>query len=156
MRVSRICLLATAAVALTMASCDGRKVYDSFAHTPLSGWERNDTVTFCVPAVEEEGTYGLFLNMRTANNFPFTNITMIINRSVSPSGLHCADTMKCVLADRGGHSTGKGINIYQYRFRIASDCLEKGNSLCVKVNHNMRREILPGIADVGLTVERER
>ena len=147
--------MATAVAALSMAACDDKRVYDNFVHTPLSGWERNDTVTFCVPAMEEEGTYGLFLNMRTSNSFPFTNITMTVNHSVIPSGRRCTDTLKCVLADRGGHSLGKGINLYQYRFRIATASFRRGDSLCVNVNHGMRREILPGIADVGLTVEKE-
>lgn len=141
---------------MAFASCNGRKVYDRFEHTPLLGWERNDTVTFRVPAVEEDGRYSLVLNMRTDNSFPFTNITMIVNRYVSPSGLHSADTLKCQLANHRGQSLGKGINLYQYSFRISSEQLAKGDSLSVTVNHNMMREILPGVSDVGLTIEKER
>ncbi len=156
MKVSRIFLLTVVCFVVMLMSCNGRKVYDSFEHTPLYGWERNDTVTFCVPAVEDDGTYSLYLNLRTDNNFPFTNITMIVNRSVSPSGLHCTDTLKCQLADYRGQSLGKGINLYQYTFPISTAQLAKGDSLSVKVNHNMMREILPGISDIGLTIKKER
>lgn len=156
MKVSHIFLLPIVIVAMAFASCNGRKVYDRFEHTPLLGWERNDTVTFHVPAVEEDGKYSLVLNLRTDNSFPFTNITMIVNRYVSPSGLHSADTLKCQLANHRGQSLGKGINLYQYSFRISSEQLAKGDSLSVTVNHNMMREILPGVSDVGLTIEKER
>ncbi len=155
MKRSRIFLLMMVAVVVMFSACDGKKVYDSFAHTPLNGWERNDTVVFSVPAMEQDGTYGMYLNLRTDNSFPFTNITMIVNCNASQSGLHCTDTLKCQLADYRGQSLGKGINLYQYRFRIASEQFSKGDSLSIKVNHNMMREILPGISDVGLTIERE-
>ena len=29
-----------------MSSCTGNKVYDKYQHTPISGWEKNDTLKF--------------------------------------------------------------------------------------------------------------
>ena len=155
MKVRIITLFVAVAVLAATASCDRKKVYDKYVSAPLSGWERNDTVNFNVPPVKQGGNYSMSINLRTDNSYPFTAITVVVNRKVLPSGWLRADTLKCKLMDRGGHSLGKGINLYQYRFRIATASFRRGDSLCVKVNHGMRREILPGIADVGLTVEKE-
>lgn len=138
-----------------MTACDGRKVYDQYVSTPLSGWERSDTVKFGVPPVEQEGSYSLSLNLRTDTRFPFTSITMIVDRKSVPSGLHDVDTLRCELTDRRGRSLGKGINLYQYTFDMTPCRLNAGDSLCVSVSHDMMRETLPGIADVGLTVRQE-
>ncbi len=32
--------------ALALTSCTGGKVYDCYQHTPVGGWERNDTLMF--------------------------------------------------------------------------------------------------------------
>ena len=41
--------------AVCLASCTTNTVYDSYSHTPLTGWEKNDTLTFCVPKLREAG-----------------------------------------------------------------------------------------------------
>jgi gliding motility-associated lipoprotein GldH len=154
-KVRLITLFVAVAVLAATASCDRKKVYDKYVSAPLSGWERNDTVNFNVPPVKQGGNYSMSINLRTDNSYPFTAITVVVNRKVLPSGWLRADTLKCKLMDRGGHSLGKGINLYQYSFSLPSHHLDAGDSLHVSVNHNMMREILPGIADVGLTVSQE-
>ena len=32
--------------AMLLTSCNKQKVYDSYQHTPVAGWERNDTLKF--------------------------------------------------------------------------------------------------------------
>lgn len=148
--------LVAAVIALTaLASCNGKKVYDSFVHNPLTGWERNDTVAFKVPAVKAEGTYGMVLKLRTDNSFPFTGVVLIVNQTIIPANKMYSDTLTCSLTDRRGHSLGKGVNLYQHEFRISDRQLSAGDSVYVTVHHNMMREILPGIADVGLMVNKE-
>ena len=40
-----------------MAACNGGMVYDRYTNTPVSGWEKNDTLYYSVPAVKSGGTY---------------------------------------------------------------------------------------------------
>jgi len=146
-----IVLMAVAA----MASCDRRKVYDSYVHSALSGWERNDTVSFGVPAVDAQGLYDVTLKMRTDNSFPFTNVMLVVDQTVIPSHKRYSDTLYCAVANRSGHSLGNGINLYHHEFHVAQRRLNAGDSLYISVRHNMMREILPGITDVGIMVRRQ-
>ncbi|MBP7359673.1 MAG: gliding motility lipoprotein GldH, partial [Prevotella sp.] len=47
-----------------------------------------------------------------------------------------------------------GISYYQYNFNISHIELHKGDSIHVCIRHNMKREILPGISDVGFSLGR--
>ena len=44
-----------------LAACIGNKVYYRYDHTPLNGWEKNDTLTFSVPKMPTEGLYNSHL-----------------------------------------------------------------------------------------------
>ena len=59
------------------------------------------------------------------------------------------------LTDEKGNAIGKGINYHQYRFPVSSFDLNNGDSLVVNIRHDMKREILPGICDVGLIMKRK-
>ena len=40
-----------------LASCFQRTVYDEYAHTPIAGWEKNDTLSFEIPPILTTGYY---------------------------------------------------------------------------------------------------
>lgn len=54
-----------------LAACIGNKVYYRYDHTPLNGWEKNDTLTFSVPKMPTEGLYNSHLLLRVSQGYPF-------------------------------------------------------------------------------------
>lgn len=138
--------------ACAASSCNGNKVYDKYAHTPIAGWEKNDTLSFGVPRMKTSGTYRSELGLRINNSYPFTGLTLIVEQHVYPANILTKDTLKCTLTDKMGHHNGKGVNYYQYKFGISRISLNRGDSLHVNVRHDMKREILPGISDVGISL----
>ena len=132
-----------------ICSCTGNKVYDKYQHTPIAGWEKNDTLKFEVPRMKNDGVFLANLGLRINGSYPFMGLTLIIDQTVYPSHLTKSDTINCNLIDKGGNSKGLGISYYQYNFTIDKISLSKGDSLVVSVRHNMKREILPGISDIG-------
>ena len=40
-----------------LSACSGSTVYDEYAHTPIAGWEKNDTLSFEVSPLLEPGHY---------------------------------------------------------------------------------------------------
>lgn len=34
------------AIVHILSACSGSTVYDEYAHTPIAGWEKNDTLSF--------------------------------------------------------------------------------------------------------------
>lgn len=65
------------------------------------------------------------------------------------------DTVNCKLTDRHGNASGTGVNFHQYRFPITELQLQDGDSIHIRVRHDMKREILPGISDVGISLRRK-
>lgn len=138
--------------AAVMAGCTGNLVYKKYEHAPVSGWEKNDAITFRVPKAKAEGDHQAMLMLRTNDSYPFMNLTLIVEQKVSPTGTTYTDTLKCTLTDDQGNNKGQGLSYHHFTFPIRALPLADGDSLTVRVRHNMKREILPGISDVGYSL----
>ena len=136
------------------ASCDN-KVYDIYNHTPISGWEKNDTLSFKIQKMAENGRYGIDLGLRINEAYPFMGLTLIVEQRIFPSRVLKTDTLNCELIDNSGNTKGPGVSYYQYNFHVCDMDLNKKDSIYITVRHDMKREILPGISDVGIIIEQE-
>ncbi len=136
-----------------MASCRGRVVYDAYAHTPTTGWEKNDSLVFSVPPVATAGTYRMSIGLRINDLYPFTALSLELRQT---AGSHTyTDTLHCALADDGGKLVGRGVGYLQYMFRLRELELDEGDTVHVRLRHIMKREILPGVADVGVKITKK-
>ena len=140
----------TAAVAV---SCATDTVYYSYAHTPVAGWEKNDTLTFNIPGMAAPGTYSQQVGLRMTSALPLTSISLIVEQRIMPRGKVLTDTIKCPITDIRGNFLGDGISSFQYMFPLREVTLNKKDSIHVSIRHNMKREILPGVSDIGLKME---
>lgn len=140
-------LLLTAAI---LSSCGGRKAYVKYRHTQLSGWEKLDALAFDVPAMKRGGGYDMTLGMRINKDFPFMSLTLIIEHEILPSHVTASDTLQCRLIDEHGKPESNGISYHQYVFPVRRLNLSEGDSLHITVHHNMKREVMQGIGDVGI------
>ena len=145
-----VSVVMTAAVAV---SCATDTVYYSYAHTPVAGWEKNDTLTFNIPGMAAPGTYSQHVGLRMTSAFPFTSISLIVEQRIMPRGKVLTDTIKCPITDIRGNFLGDGISSFQYMFPLREVTLNKKDSIHVSIRHNMKREILPGVSDIGLKME---
>lgn len=146
--------LIIAVAAACFSACNGKKIYHGFDHTPLAGWEKNDTLLFSVPRLTTGGEYSSDLMLRINETYPFMGLTLIVEQKVIPGGMTYCDTLKCRLMNEKGYSKGQGISYYQYVFHVNEMSLEQGDSLQISIRHDMKREILPGISDVGMKITR--
>lgn len=145
-----LCIITT-----MVASCTTNTVFDSYAHTPLMGWEKNDTLTFNIPQLYADGEYEEQVGLRMTNTFPFTSISLIVEQHVYPRNKIVTDTIKCPITDQRGNFLGNGVSAYQYMFPLKTITLSKGDSIHVSIRHNMKREILPGVSDVGIKIDKK-
>jgi gliding motility-associated lipoprotein GldH len=141
-------------VACGLTSCDRLPIYSHYEPTPITGWEKNDTICFGIPPVKEAGYYKEELGLRINEDYPFLGLCLIVQQTVLPSGYCHYDTLNCHLIDKKGTIRGTGINHYQYTFHVNTIRLAEGDSLHILVKHNMKREIMPGITDVGMQIEK--
>ena len=137
-------------VALILVSCDRKTIYSHYEHTQLSGWEKNDTLIFNISPVDEGGIYHEEVGLRINDLYPFMSLNLVIDHLNLTQGTVKRDTLNCSLIERDGRVKGKGVSFYQYNFHLNDLDLRAGDSLSINIRHNMKREILPGIADVGI------
>ena len=141
-------------VALALTSCNRKTIYSHYEHTPIAGWEANDSLTFDVKPITTEGIYDETVGLRISSAYPFMGLTLIVDQQL-PVGIHYIDTLHASLIDHDGTIQGLGISFFQYDFLLRSLPLNKDDSLHICIRHNMKREILPGISDVGITLTRK-
>ena len=139
---------------MMLVSCGDSIVFSHYESTPVRGWERNDTLSFNIERIHETNLYAEEIGVRITTDYPFKGLSLVVEQTVQPSNTTITDTLNCDLIDDIGHAHGKGINHYQYLFPLTTLKLNKGESVHVAIHHCMKREILPGITDVGLTLSR--
>ncbi len=146
-------LLPVMFVAAVVSACGGETVYDKFVSMPSDGLEKNDTAVFDVPPAASSGRYIREVGLRIAAAYPFTSLSLEVCQTVEPGHRVSVDTLDCRLYDDDGNVLGHGISVYQYGFALPDIDLQKGDSLHVRVRHVMKREILPGITDIGFSLK---
>lgn len=140
---------------MLLTACNKRTVYYHYEHTPLTGWERNDTISFVVGPIGEDGLYEEEVGLRITGEYPFMGLNIIVEQQLaSTQEKHC-DTLVCDLVNDHGTAKGAGVSQYQYMFRLPTLELQAGEKLFVAIRHDMKREILPGISDIGVKVSRK-
>lgn len=148
----RVALLA--AVVL-FSACNRQKVYSHFQHVSATGWEKTDTLFFDIPPLAEDGTYQEVLELRIDNAFPFQSLTLEVVQTILPRGEQNTYTKTCPLIDGKGNMKGAGVSFFQYTFPIDNIHLNCDDSIHISLIHNMKREIMPGVSDVGITLTKQ-
>ena len=163
MKARHLILAAVTAVVLGACSDDGR-LFDTYRSLHADGWRRSDTVLFNIPADILFAATDGELHLRVADDYPFSNITMVVTTTAGDSLCH-RDTVECRLADADGRLSGTGYGFKDYtadmplpaapqRASLMRRTTCNTDTLGVAVCHIMRRETLPGLAAVGLTLRR--
>ena len=135
-----------------MAACNRNTLYTHYQPVDINCWHRSDTVCFDAGPMPRDGMYDETLGLRINGNFPFVQLTLIVNQQARPSGLSRTDTIQAVVTDEDGNILGEGINLFVYNFQLPSVKLLEGDTLHVCVHHDMLRDPLPGITDLGFTL----
>ncbi len=137
-----------------MTSCDQPTVYHHFENTPEAGWEKMDTLLFVVPALAEPGRYAQEVDLRINESYPFSSLSLLIEQHVFPGNRTKKHILHCRFAEGSDWLQHNGISFYKYSFALPDIDLRRGDSLRIFLRHDMKREILPGVSDVGLKLTR--
>lgn len=141
---------------MMLTGCENSVVYSRFGNTPMSGWDKTEPVTFDIDSLDAEGDYQMTLMLRISDKYPFRNLQLVVRQQNFPSGVEEVDTVECAVTDEHGNLLGRGVSYYQYEHPVKTLHYHASDSMHIEIHHIMKREILPGIADVGVRVEREK
>ena len=100
-------IIESLSLSMMVTSCKESTVYYKYAHTPIAGWEKNDTLIFHMPAFAEGGEFTEELGLRISDNYPFTSVCIIVDNTIIPKDNALgakteSDTITCSLFDSDG------------------------------------------------------
>ncbi len=136
-------------------SCKNNTTYKSTVSIPEKTWQITDTLIFNADITNISNYYNIYFNVEAQEDYLTDNLWLIITSS-SPSGNILNDTADFFLTDSKGKWYGKKHghtinNKFLYKAYILFP--EKG-IYTFKIRHGMRKNDLPKVSSVGISIEK--
>ncbi len=152
-------MLALCLMAL-FSSCADQVVYQADVPIPDGVWEREFKPEFEFEITDTLSHHDLFIDVRHTGDYPFSSLYLFIDLA-GPDNRHMRDTVECLLADPTGQWYGKGTGFVFAHREYDTHVLYKlrnrfpvSGRYTIQLEQAMRTELLPGILDIGISVER--
>ncbi|MCM5662189.1 gliding motility lipoprotein GldH [Galbibacter mesophilus] len=148
-------------IAILLLACNNGTVYGEYQSVKGS-WEMDEIIDFSFQAPDSLNSYNIFLNLRNDNDYPFSNLFLIVNLDF-PDGKTVSDTLEYEMAKPNGEWLGKGFSSVKENKLLYKEKVVFPNmgDYHIAVEHAMRKngEIngvssLKGITDVGISIEK--
>lgn len=137
-----------------LAACHTAPTYHNYRSVSVEGWESKDTLSFSIDSLPEEGTYVLSLGVRTAVNYPFQSLWVVVKQNWNAPLRQRIDTVACITHDSHGNALGTGVSRNQQVQPFDTLQLPTGAKGIISIRHIMRRDLLPGMSDVGIELRK--
>lgn len=150
-----------ATLAVLLAGCSKDVLFQADQELPNGRWEHAHKPSFTFDVSDTVGAHDVYLDVRHTGDYPFSNLYTFITLS-GPDGATATDTVECTLADPTGRWYGKGTGfIFSDRFQAhvlykLGNRFPRSGRYTFTIEQAMRTDTLPGIIDVGVSVERAK
>ena len=154
---SLICLSLVMLLSLTtlFTACETNDTaYHKYISINGEGWVNSDTLVFRVDTLRRYGDYTTYVCLRTRHDFPYRYLSVIVDQTVMPKTRSKHREVTVEIVNRDGAQEGTGINHRIYEVPLFTEWLGPGDSVRIAIKHNMSRETMPGIIDVGVKLKR--
>ena len=150
-------MAAATLVAVAMAACFPSTSYFRYYSTDERGWDGDDVLQYSVPQADADGYFVEEIGVRTSARYPFSQLSLVVEQSVISVPMthgrkNITDTVTINIYNDDGKQQGKGVGTRLHTFALKGLNLQKGDSIAMRIHHNMRRYKLEGVTDVGLRV----
>jgi gliding motility-associated lipoprotein GldH len=138
-----------------IVACDRRRVFEAYRELDKNGWNKDSVLVFKVNLTDTIKNNNLFVNIRNKGTYPYSNIFLFMTIG-SPDGKMVTDTVEFTLADPSGRWKGSGIgglhdNQIPYK---SSVYFPRKGIYTFQIKQGMRDNVLQGISDVGIRIEK--
>lgn len=149
-------ILTLVALLLLASACDSSVVFEEHQPIPAEGWHYKNLVVFEALVNDTTNLHNLYIDVRNTTDYGFNNFFVFLDIEF-PDGNILRDTIECALADRTGKWTGRGFGkIRSNRFLFRTDVwFPLEGTYVFRIEQAMRREVLEGISDIGLRIEKK-
>ena len=151
-KLGNICIFSAL---LFFVSCDRNKVFDLYLEVDSQGWQATDTIGFEFEIdSQKDDLYNILIGLRNNNDYLYANIFFFVDVE-NPSGLHRTDTLQYILAALDGKWLGSGVGEIKYNLlNFKENEIMQSGLYKYKIVHGMRDDVLIGIEDIGLRIEK--
>jgi len=139
-----------------ISACNPDLVYQDSKTIPEEGWHYQEKISFSVEIEDTTSLHNLYLDVRNTTNYEYRNLFLFLDIEF-PGNRVLRDTIECILAERSGEWTGKGFGrIKSNRFLFRTDVwFPRMGTYTFTFEQGMREEVLHGIKDIGIHIERK-
>ena len=140
---------------LFFGACNNDTVFTQFKTLPEEGWHKDSLAMFNVSITDTSANYNIYVNIRNNNRYPYQNF-WFFKTQIMPDGTTVNDTIECYLANNRGKWLGSGVGA-TYEMSVLCEQnvrFEEEGIYQYKITQGMREDVLRGIQDVGLQVEK--
>lgn len=150
------------ACTLLLAACGSGVVFQ--ADTPIANgaWDSAFKPEFTFEITDTVSKHDVYIDVRHTGDYAYSDLYLFIDLA-GPGGRTMRDTVECLLADPMGRWLGKGTGfIFASRTHDAKVLYRLGNRFpaagryTIRIEQGMRDDPLPGIIDVGVSIEQSR
>lgn len=142
--------------AFILSSCSNRMIYDESVVIPETKWDNKNIPYFDVNVEDTVSIYSFALNLRHMENYRYSNLYIFLHTTF-PNGNVTHDTIECTLAYPDGSWVGKGSGSMRSDKILLNPNLRfpLGGVYHFEIEQAMRDEVLKGIADIGISIEKQ-
>jgi gliding motility-associated lipoprotein GldH len=140
---------------LVITGCKFNSVFEKSFDIQKSEWHKNQIVQFDIPVTDTISGHNIYIIVRNTNDYSYSNLFLFVSTQ-SPNGPVIKDTLETTLADEKGKWLGRGLGGV-----LSNDIPFKKNVRFpvagiykIAIVQAMRDDVLKGITDVGIKVEK--
>lgn len=148
-------LLSVLTVAVVIVSCSNPFVYDRFQSIPAAGWNKDSVLVFEIPACDTLQNHNLYISVRNDIDYKYSNLWLFV-KIIQPGNEALTDTFEITLADPAGKWLGEGFGGRKTRQVVYKHGVyfPVSGNYTIRIQHGMRENVLKGITDIGLQLEK--
>ena len=139
---------------MLFTACTGEVAYHHYVPVAEEGWDKEDTLILKTDTLYETATYSVEVNLRTTAEYPYKQVMLMVEEKVLPNKAKRVFPVTFQIASDEGLRNGEKLLYYELDRQLALQQLSQGDSLQFRIYHKMRRQVLPGIKDVGIKIEK--
>ena len=154
--MKRLMVILSLFVAIVLTSCCNDMLYDQSVVIPDAEWNNKNLTYFDIAVDDTLSVYSFALNIRHFENYRYSNLYVFLHTTF-PNGNQTHDTIECTLAYPDGRWVGKSSGNMRSDKIILNPNLRfplRGD-YHFEIEQAMRDEVLKGIADIGVSFEKQ-
>jgi gliding motility-associated lipoprotein GldH len=136
-------------------ACDKNQVFEKNISVAANGWNKDSVITFNVPISDTLQNHNIFINVRNDIKYKYSNLWLFVEIN-QPDNNSVIDTFDITLANPSGKWLGEGfggVKNQQVIFK-RNVYFPRSGDYKINIRQGMRENILKGISDIGIRIEK--